>query len=133
MFNEKDFDNVKRMGDEFPDGLVDGSDSHMILENITKILAETDYTTSEGRMEMMMNCINCCYELNDNDELEMIDENVFGVILGLTFNYSNIMSNLQDGGFDSEHYYNHLINELMPVMREESKNLPYWEMDDDNG
>lgn len=111
------------------DGMTDGSESHMILESIVDIMSKTDFTSDESRMELMMNCINLCYENNDSEDI-LVEDNVFGVILGLCFNYSNIISNLVVDGFNVDEYYSFLKNEVLPVMREESKSLPYWDIND---
>lgn len=129
MFREEDFDNISKMRNTMADGITDGSESHMILENIVNILSKTDFTSDESRMELMMNCINLCYE-KDGDEDILIEDNVFGVILGLCFNYSNIISNLVVDGFNVDEYYSFLKQEVLPVMREESKSLPYWNIDE---
>ena len=129
MFREEDFDNINKMRNTMADGITDGSESHMILENIVNILSKTDFTSDESRMELMMNCINLCYE-KDEDEDILIEDNVFGVILGLCFNYSNIISNLVVDGFNVDEYYNFLKQEVLPVMREESKSLPYWDINE---
>jgi hypothetical protein len=129
MFREEDFDNINKMRNTMADGITDGSESHMILENIVNILSKTDFTSDESRMELMMNCINLCYE-KDGDEDILIEDNVFGVILGLCFNYSNIISNLVVDGFNVDEYYNFLKQEVLPVMREESKSLPYWDINE---
>lgn len=129
MFNENDFDHINKMKETMADGLTDGSDAHMILEKLVDILSTTDFTSDTSRMELMMNCINICYE-KDNDEDVLIEENVFGVILGLCFNYANIISNLIVDGFNVDEYYDFLKKEVLPVMREESKSLPYWDINE---
>jgi hypothetical protein len=78
-------------------------------------------------MEMMMSCINLCYE-DEDGETVLVEDNVFGVVLGICFNYSNILSNLITDGFQTKEYYDFLKEEVLPVMREESKSLPYWDL-----
>ena len=129
MFNENDFDHINKMKETMADGLTDGSDAHMILEKLVDILSTTDFTSDTSRMELMMNCINICYE-KEGDEDILIEENVFGVILGLCFNYANIISNLIVDGFNVDEYYDFLKKEVLPVMREESKSLPYWDINE---
>ncbi len=130
MFNDKDFDHIQKMENEMPDGILDGSESHMILENIVNIMSETDFTSDESRMEFMMQCINICYEDPNDDESALVEDNVFGVILGLCFNYSNIVSNLIVDGFNVDEYYSFLKSEVLPTMKEESKSLPYWDINE---
>ena len=130
MFEQEDFDHIKKMNNSMADGMTDGSDSHMVLEDIVDILSKTDFTSDESRMEMMMNCINLCYE-DEEGEAVLVEDNVFGVILGLCFNYSNILSNLVTDGFVTDDYFNFLKEEILPTMKEESKSLPYWDLPKD--
>jgi hypothetical protein len=130
MFEKEDFDHIQKMQNSMADGMTDGSDSHSILEKIVDLFSHTDFTSDESRMEMMMNCINLCYE-DEDGEAVLVEDNVFGVVLGLCFNYSNILSNLITDGFQTEDYYNFLKDEILPVMREESKSLPYWDIEDE--
>lgn len=129
MFKEEDFDNISKMKNTMADGMTDGSSSHMLLEQIVSLMSKTDFTSDESRMELMMNCINICYENIDGEDV-LIEDNVFGVILGLCFNYSNIISNLIVDGFNVDDYYEFLQKEVLPVMREESKSLPYWDINE---
>jgi hypothetical protein len=128
VFNEKDFDHIEKMQNAMADGMTDGSESHMILENLVDIMSTTDFTSDESRMEFMMKCINECYDKEDEDVL--VEDNVFGVVLGLCFNYSNIVSNLVVDGFNIEEYYSFLKGEVLPAMKEESKSLPYWDINE---
>jgi hypothetical protein len=130
MFKKEDFDHIEKMRTEMADGMTDGSDSHFILEKIVNIMSATDFTSDEDRMTFMMQCINLCYEDGENSEDILVEDNVFGVILALCFNYSNIISNLIADGFNIEDYYSFLMSEVLPVMREESKSLPYWEINE---
>lgn len=130
MFKEEDFDNIEKMKNTMADGITDASSSHEILEKIIDILIDTDFTSDESRMELMMNCINLCYEKDDDGEDILVEDNVFGVILGMCFNYSNIVSNLIVDGFNLDDYYAFLKNEVLPVMKEESKSIPYWDFNE---
>jgi hypothetical protein len=130
MFEQEDFDHIQKMKNSMADGMTDGSDSHMLLESIVDIFSKTDFTSDESRMEMMMSCINLCYEEEDGETV-LVEDNVFGVVLGICFNYSNIVSNLVTDGFETEKYYDFLKNEVLPVMREESKSLPYWDLENE--
>jgi hypothetical protein len=130
MFEQEDFDHIQKMKNNMADGMTDGSESHMILEKIVDLFSKTDFTSDESRMEMMMSCINLCYEEEDGEAV-LVEDNVFGVVLGISFNYSNILSNLITDGFQTEEYYNFLKQEVLPVMREESKSLPYWDFDNE--
>lgn len=130
MFEKEDFEHIKKMQNSMADGMTDGTDSHSILENIINIFSKTDFASDESRMEMMMSCINLCYE-EEEQESVLVEDNVFGVVLGLCFNYSNIISNLLTDGFNVEDYYNFLRTEVLPVMKEDAKSLPYWNLEDE--
>lgn len=128
MFKDKEFDHLKKMSNSMADGLTDASESHQVLETIVGILSETDFTSEYSRMELMMKVVNLCYD--EDDEEEMSEDKVIAVILALCFNYANVMSNLVADGFNVDEYYEFLVKEVLPVMREESKALPYWEIDE---
>lgn len=130
MFKKEDFDNINKMKNSMADGMTDGSEAHNLLEQIVDILSTTDFTSDESRMNLMMRCINLCYEQDEEGDDVLIEDNLFGVVLGLCFNYTNIVSNLITDGFDVDSYYEFLKTEVLPVMREESKALPYWDFND---
>lgn len=130
MFKQEDFNHIEKMQTEMADGITDGSDTHLILEQIVNIMTETDFSSDEDRMAFMMHCINLCYEDGENGEDVLVEDKMFGVILALCFNYSNIISNLLVDGFNIDEYYGFLINEVLPMMKEESKALPYWEINE---
>lgn len=129
MFNQEDFDHLEKMNNSMADGMTDGSEAHMMLEKIIDYLSETDFLSDEDRMKLMMNCINLCYDKKGDEDI-LNEENVIAVILGLCFNYTNIVSNLVTDGFEVDEYYNFLKQEILPVMRDESKSLPYWDINE---
>lgn len=129
MFSKKDFDHIQKMNNEMADGFVDASDSHDTLESIVNILSTTDFLSEDSRMQLMMRCINLCYMSEDNEDV-MYEDSVFAVVLALCFNYCNVMSNLVEDGFDVSQYYDFLKSEVLPMMKEDSKALPYWELDE---
>ena len=130
MFKPEDFDHIQKMKNSMADGMTDGSGAHQLLEGVVEILSKTDFTSDENRMNLMMSCINLCYDKDEEDDDVLIEDNVIGVILALCFNYTNIVSNLIADGFDVDSYYDFLKSEVLPVMREESKSLPYWDMNE---
>lgn len=129
MFKDKDFEFIDKMDNTIADGITDGTESHLMLENIVNLMSEIDFSYDESRMEFMMKCINLCYEQEDGEDV-LVEDNVFNVILALCFNYSNIISNLVVDGFNIEDYYHFLKTEVLPQMAEESKALPYWDIDE---
>jgi hypothetical protein len=130
MFREEDFTHINKMNNEMADGITDGSAAHKVLEELVDILSTIDFTSDEDRMLLMMKCINLCYEQQEDGEDILVEDKVFSTILALCFTYSNIMSNLIVDGFNAEDYFNFIKTEVLPVMEEESKALPYWDLDD---
>lgn len=129
MFKKEDFNHIDKMNNEMADGIVDATDSQIILEEIVNVFATTDYLSDDSRMELMMRCINLCYEIEDGEDL-ISEDKMFSVITAICFNYCNVMSNLAEEGFDIPKYFDFIKNELLPIMREDSKSLPYWDMDE---
>lgn len=130
MFREEDFDHIDKMQNDIADGVMDASESHYVLEKVIDILSKTDYLSDESRMEMMMHCVNICYS-TDEDGDEVLDEDrIFHLVLALCFNYSNVVSNLIIDGFNIDDYYRFLKEEVLPAMNEQSKALPYWDLDE---
>ncbi len=130
MFREEDFSHINKMNNEMADGITDGSAAHKVLEELVDILSTIDFTSDEDRMLLMMKCINLCYEQQEDGEDILVEDKVFSTILALCFTYSNIMSNLIVDGFNAEDYFNFIKTEVLPVMEEESKALPYWDLND---
>lgn len=126
MFNDDDFEFVKDSPDKVPDGLIDASDYHEVNEIITDLLSNTDFSSVNGKMEMMMHIIN----MFADEDGENVDPNAtFGVVLALTFHLGNIFGNLQNSDPEGlTEYFDFVKNELLPAMKEESSSLPYWEM-----
>lgn len=130
MFKKEDFNHIEKMQNSMADGILDASESPKVLENLVDLLSATDFLSDESRMEMMMHCINMCYSQDEDGDDVLDEDKVFHVVLALCFNYSNIISNLIIDGFDVQDYYRFLKEEVIPVMNEESKNLPYWDVDE---
>lgn len=117
------------MKNEMADGITDASFHQEILERVVDLLSNIDYDSDESRMELMMQTINMCYE-NIDGEIILDEDSVFGVVLGLCFCLSNIISNIENDGFSAAEYFGIIKEEILPVMKEESKNLPYWNLDE---
>jgi hypothetical protein len=129
MFNQEDFNHLEKMNNSMADGMTDGSEAHMMLEKIIDHLSETDFLSDEDRMKLMMNCINLCYDKTESQDV-LNEEKVIAVVLGLCFNYTNVVSNLVTDGFQVDEYYSFLKKEILPVMKEESTSLPYWDINE---
>lgn len=124
MFNPHDFENINsNEPDAIPDGIVDASDYHKLLEQVTSYLQETDYDDSTSRMVCMMNVINLFHESED-----AIDENkVYGVTIGLMYHIQTVFSGMLQE--DRDEYFQHIRNEILPIFESESTTLPYFESD----
>lgn len=130
MFKKKDFDHIDKMQNTMADGILDATDSFTALSDIVDIICKTDFNSDVSRMEMMMHCINLCYSKDEDGEDVLDEEKCVFVIVALCFNYSNIMSNLVMDGFDIKDYFRFLKEEVIPNMLEESKTIPYWDIDE---
>lgn len=126
MFNEDDFENIKKYKTEIADGVFDASSSYQVLETVVKMLSDTDYESDEGRTVMMMEMINLCYE-GQAEDAYMSAAKVTNVIISLCFCYGNLIGSFINEGFNQHDYFNFVINQILPVMKEESQMLPYWE------
>lgn len=124
MFNPYDFENInKNEPDTVPDGIVDASDYHQLLKQITAYLEETDYEDPTSRMVAMMNVINLCHQDESN-----IDENkVYGVSIGLMYHIQTMFGGMVQE--DRDEYFQHIKQEILPVFEAESSMLPYYESD----
>jgi hypothetical protein len=126
MFSNDDFEMINRTEDTAPDGMLDASDYQMMNEVITKYLADTDFHDVESKMHFTMKVINL-FATEDGEDVD--PNNVFGVVLALTFHVTNIFAHLQESDMDNlKDYFKYIQEELLPSMKEESSSLPYWEM-----
>jgi len=126
MFSNDDFEMINKTEDTAPDGMLDASDYQKMNEVITDFLSETDFHDVESKMHMTMKIINL-FATDDGEDVDV--NNVFGVVLALTFHLSNIFAHLQESDVDGlKAYLDYIKEELLPSMREESSSLPYWEM-----
>lgn len=124
MFNPYDFENInKNEPDAVPDGIVDASDYHQLLKQITDYLEQTDYEDPTSRMVSMMNVINLYHENEDT-----IDENkVYGVSIALMYHIQTMFGGMMQE--DRDEYFQHVKNEVLPIFEAESSMLPYYDSD----
>lgn len=126
MFNNDDFEMINKASDTAPDGMLDASDYQQMNEVITEYLADTDFHDVESKMHFTMKVINL-FATDDGEDVDV--NNVFGVVLALTFHLTNIFAHLQESDVDMlKEYFRFIQEELLPSMRDESSSLPYWEM-----
>lgn len=127
MFNDDDFEKMNDMEDQVPDGVLDASDYQRLNEEIAKIYHDTDFLNVESKMKATMSVINLLG--SDEDGEDMDADVVFGVVLGLAFHLTNIFTSLAASDPEGlSEYFDYLMNELLPSMKEESEVLPYWDM-----
>lgn len=126
MFNEEDFDNVKKNFDRPPDGLIDASDYYQDMKFITELLMDTDYDDMVSRMFTMMSIMNAIYD----DEGEISSERLSGIIIGLSFHAINLLNSIeQDSRVD---YFKFVNDEILEQIKNEASSLPYWDGEETN-
>lgn len=126
MFNEEDFDKIKENFDRPPDGLIDASDYYQDMKFITELLMDTDYDDMVSRMFAMMNIMNAIYD----DEGEISNERLSGIIIALSFHAINLLNSIeQDSRVD---YFKFVNDEILEQIKNEASSLPYWESDETN-
>lgn len=124
MFNPNDFENINKIEpDAVPDGVVDASDYHEILKQITSYIEETDYDDANSRMVSMMNVIN----LFHRDEETIDEDKVYGVTIGLMYHIQSVFGGMLQE--DRDEYFTHVRSEILPVFEAESSMLPYYDSD----
>lgn len=127
MFNDDDFESIEDKTDQVPDGVLDASDYQKLNEEIARLYYETDFLNVESKMRTTMSLINML--CSDEDGEDMDPDTVFGVVLGLAFHLTNIFTSLAASDPEGlSEYFDYLMNELLPSMKEESEVLPYWDM-----
>lgn len=123
MFNPYDFENINKEPDTIPDGVVDASDYHQLLQQVTEFIKATDYEDAGSRMVAMMNVINLFH-----DSEETIDENnLYGVVISCMYHIQTLMSGMEED--DRKEYFKVIQEEVFPEFEEQSKSLPYYESD----
>lgn len=124
MFNPRDFENInKNEPDTVPDGIVDASDYHELLKQVTSFIQQTDYDDPTSRMVAMMNTINLFHDSEDT-----IDENkLYGVVIGCMYHIQTLLCGMLSE--DREEYFKVIEEEIMPQFEQESKMLPFYESD----
>jgi len=124
MFNPYDFSNInKNEPDAVPDGIVDASDYHELLKQVTVFLQETDYGDPNSRMVAMMNVINLYH-----DDEDTIDESkLYGVVIAIMYHIQSILCGTDED--TREEYFRVTNEEILPEFEKESKILPFYESD----
>lgn len=124
MFNPYDFENInKNEPDTVPDGIVDASDYHELLKQLTEHIKATDYEDATSRMVAMMNVINLFH-----DDEETVDENkIYGVVIACMYHIQTLLCGMLQE--DRDEYFKVIDEDVFPDFEKQSKVLPYYDSD----
>ena len=126
MFNEDDFESIKNNFDRPPDGLIDASDYYNDMKFITELLMDTDYDDMVSRMFAMMNIMNAIYD----DEGEISNDRLSGIIIALSFHAINLLNSLEEESRSD--YFRFVNDDILDQIKNEASSLPYWEGEETN-
>lgn len=125
MFSEDDIENIGKDPDSIPDGVIDATDFYEDLVFLSKQLEDTDYESMDSKMKTMMNVINYYHNSTEDNSIEINNDKLYGITIGLLFHIANLFVGMGDEG--KIEYWEYINNELLPTMKEEKTILPYWD------
>lgn len=125
MFSEDDIENIGKDPDSIPDGVIDATDFYEDLVFLSKQLEDTDYESMDSKMKTMMNVINYYHNSTEDNSVEINNDRLYGITIGLLFHMANLFVGMGDEG--KIEYWEYINNELLPTMKEEKTILPYWD------
>lgn len=125
MFSEDDIENIGKDPDSIPDGVIDATDFYEDLVFLSKQLEDTDYESMDSKMKTMMNVINYYHNSTEDNSIEINNDRLYGITIGLLFHMANLFVGMGDEG--KIEYWEYINNELLPTMKEEKTILPYWD------
>lgn len=128
MFSEDDIENIGKDPDSIPDGVIDATDFYEDLVFLSKQLEDTDYESMDSKMKTMMNVINYYHNSTEDNSIEINNDKLYGITIGLLFHMANLFVGMGDEG--KIEYWEYINNELLPTMKEEKTILPYWDNDE---
>ena len=128
MFSEDDIENIGKDPDSIPDGVIDATDFYEDLVFLSKQLEDTDYESMDSKMKTMMNVINYYHNSTEDNSVEINNDRLYGITIGLLFHMANLFVGMGDEG--EIEYWEYINNELLPTMKEEKTILPYWDNDE---
>ena len=128
MFSEDDIENIGKDPDSIPDGVIDATDFYEDLVFLSKQLEDTDYESMDSKMKTMMNVINYYHNSTEDNSIEINNDRLYGITIGLLFHMANLFVGMGDEG--KIEYWEYINNELLPTMKEEKSILPYWDNDE---
>lgn len=128
MFSEDDIENIGKDPDSIPDGVIDATDFYEDLVFLSKQLEDTDYESMDSKMKTMMNVINYYHNSTEDNSIEINNDKLYGITIGLLFHIANLFVGMGDEG--KIEYWEYINNELLPTMKEEKTILPYWDNDE---
>ncbi len=125
MFSEDDIENIGKDPGSIPDGVIDATDFYEDLVFLSKQLEDTDYESMDSKMKTMMNVINYYHNSTEDNSVEINNDRLYGITIGLLFHMANLFVGMGDEG--KIEYWEYINNELLPTMKEEKTILPYWD------
>jgi hypothetical protein len=125
MFNQDDFDKIKKYEDIVPDGIMDASDFYEDLSLITSLIEKHEEDNFESRVSIMMKVINNLY---DESGTTLDGDKIYGTVISLLFHIHTLLEGMYDE--DKAEYFRTIKEEVLPSLREDVKHLPYWDSDD---
>jgi len=128
MFSEDDIENIGKDPNSIPDGVIDATDFYEDLVFLSKQLEDTDYESMDSKMKTMMNVINYYHNSTEDNSVEINNDRLYGITIGLLFHMANLFVGMGDEG--KIEYWEYINNELLPTMKEEKTILPYWDNDE---
>lgn len=128
MFSEDDIENIGKDPNSIPDGVIDATDFYEDLVFLSKQLEDTDYESMDSKMKTMMNVINYYHNSTEDNSIEINNDRLYGITIGLLFHMANLFVGMGDEG--KIEYWEYINNELLPTMKEEKSILPYWDNDE---
>jgi hypothetical protein len=128
MFDKYDAKKIADSYEMIPDGVYDASQYGEIISKVFSYLEGVNFNQEGCGIQFMMDCINECYDISDN-ESQFNPSKSNDVIISLCYFVINSLSH-----FDDE-----TLNEFMKVHREEvipnaiedSKALPFYDFKND--
>lgn len=128
MFSIGDFNDFNKDPDSVPDGLIDATEFYEDLVFLSNKLQETDYESMDSKTKTMMEIINYYHNQTTDGSIEVNQDKLYGITIGLLFHIANIFVGM-DYEATSE-YWEYINNELLPQMKEDKTILPYWSSDE---
>lgn len=127
IFDDNDFNSVQKALTEMPDGMIDGSHYYELFCDFLEHLERLDILDSESKVKFMMGVINHVYTFDENDEKVFNGQYITDLVSCLCFHLMTLIQIGYTFNYDFKNQYvMYLQEEVMPVVKEETKSMPYW-------